>query len=70
MCGIGSMIYFLLIFVMLADVKMRYRLYPFSHLVPLNDVGSLASWMSVRSHECPHCSTASPLSLWFHNPRR
>ena len=27
----------------------------------IKDFGSLASWMSVRSHESAHCSTASPL---------
>ena len=30
-------------------------------LALLKDFGSLASWISVRSHESAHCSTASPL---------
>ena len=55
------MIDFLHMFVMLPDAKMRSGLYPFFHLALLKDFGSLASWISVRSHESVHCSTASPL---------
>ena len=47
---------FLHMFAMLSDAKMRSGLKHFFHLALLNDFGSLASWMSVKSH----CSTASP----------
>ena len=60
MCGIGSMTDFLHMFAMLSDAKMRSGLLPFFHLALLNDFGSLASCMSVKSHESAHCSTASP----------
>ena len=56
-CWIGPMIDFLHIFAMLPDTKMRYGF----HLALLKDFGSLASWMSVRSHEFAPCPTASPL---------
>ena len=59
-CGIGSMID-LHLFAMLPDAKMRSGLLPFFHLAILKDFSSLASWMSVRSHESAHCSTASAL---------
>ena len=55
------MIDFLHIIAMLPNAKMTYGLYPFFHLTLLKDIGGLASWMSVRSDESAHCSTASPL---------
>ena len=44
---------------MLDDAKMRYGLYSFFHLALLNDLGSFALWISVKS---AHCSTAFPPS--------
>ena len=55
------MLDFIHMFAMLPDAKMRSGLQPFFHLEMLKDIGSLTSWMSVRSHESAHCSTASPL---------
>ena len=59
---------FLYIFVMLSDAKMRSVLKPFFHLALWDDFGSLASWMSVKSHESAYCSTASPSLSVFAYP--
>ena len=61
------MIDFLHMFAMLPDAKMRSGLWPFFHLAMLKDFCSLASWMSVRSHDsaqcCCCCFLPTPMTL-------